>query len=85
MAHSNWQWRFFLHFVRIAIVINVICLGFAAQVKDQQILWDVLEHLFTFIFAAEMVIKIAVMKMSYFKDNWNRLDFVHPTFYLRNG
>ena len=35
----------------------------------------IIDLVFVGIFALEAIIKIAAMKGSYFKDNWNRFDF----------
>lgn len=63
--------------VNIIIMVNAIQMGFAADWKgdpwDQ--VWLVFDHIFTAVFAVEMVIQLIALRMYYFKDPWNHLDF----------
>lgn len=68
----------FAGFMDVAIVVNSIQMGVQADLRDESYerLWNVFEHIFTLIFAAEMVLRIAVLREVYFKEYWNLLDFL---------
>lgn len=79
-AHYILGNRYFVGFVHATIVVNALEMGFAVgdQHADHVIIFDVFEHFFTAVFAAEMVLKLWVLRMSYFigqGGSWNALDF----------
>lgn len=59
------------------VFMNTVTMGFEAEVGNDPAfasLLDVTEHFFTAAFALEMVIKLASLRRSYFRDRWNYLD-----------
>lgn len=65
----------FDHGIRILVVLNVVCLGLSVQYKELTETWFMLDVIFTVVFALEMVIKIYILRQSYFRDPWNLADF----------
>jgi len=62
----------------IVIVLNAIVLGCEAQFhsSDAKLVWVVFNHLFTVIYLAEVILKLALLKSKYFTRSWNIFDFV---------
>ena len=48
----------------------------ALEVRDPcpGVIWNAFDHMFGGVFFVEMVIKLAVLHLAYFKDRWNLLD-----------
>jgi len=69
---------FFRIGVNCIILINAIQMGAAADLRDDSWIsvWEVCDHFFTFVFAAEMVIMVSGLRGYYFIDPWNWLDFL---------
>lgn len=64
-------------FILFLIIFNAILIfldGFQQTEKTEK-LFDVLDNLITVLFIVEIWIKISVLNKSYFKSNWNILDF----------
>jgi len=69
--------RHFTGFIYAAVLINALQMGLQVDVKGPtwDVVWMVLDYFFTFVFAIEMVLKIAILQEHYFYDKWNCLDF----------
>lgn len=67
--------RWFGGIVAITVLANAIQMGVAADHPEHKVAYDVLEHLFTGIFTIEMLCKQAHLKLKYFFNSWNCLDF----------
>lgn len=67
----------FIVTIYVAILLNALQMGLQVDIKGGawDVLWQVLDHIFTAIFAIEMMIKIYFLKKFYFFDRWNILDF----------
>lgn len=63
--------------VNLTIFVNAIQMGVAVDVKggDWDALWDGFEKYFTAFFALEMLLKIAALRLRYFREPWNLFDF----------
>lgn len=69
------------NFVTLAIFLNSLQMGAAVQLRGEpKQLWFVCDQVFTFIFAVEMVAKLYTMRGSYFRSNWNCMDFMLANF-----
>eukprot|EP00747_Dinoflagellata_sp_TGD_P072445 gnl/TRDRNA2_/TRDRNA2_157485_c2_seq1.p1 gnl/TRDRNA2_/TRDRNA2_157485_c2~~gnl/TRDRNA2_/TRDRNA2_157485_c2_seq1.p1 ORF type:complete len:682 (-),score=122.31 gnl/TRDRNA2_/TRDRNA2_157485_c2_seq1:81-2126(-) len=70
--------QLFKRLIGLAILLNAIQLGMAVELSgpNWQWLWTMCEHMFTFIFATEMVLKVFCLRLNYFKDAWNIADFI---------
>lgn len=68
----------FVAVIYTAILINALQLGVAVEINGGawDSCWRVLDHVFTAIFAGEMIIKLYYLRRAYFVDRWNLLDFV---------
>jgi len=67
-------------FIAIAILLNSVQVAVEEAARndsnDQDAIWLVLDSIFTIIFTLEFVCKFLHLRCGYFKDNWNRFDFV---------
>merc|ERR1719160_959993 len=70
--------RWFLGIVYATIFLNAAQMGLSADYRHEEGVWQdafmCLENIFTFVFFAEMMCKLYVLRRSYWADNWNRLD-----------
>eukprot|EP00746_Dinoflagellata_sp_MGD_P017710 gnl/MRDRNA2_/MRDRNA2_140855_c0_seq1.p1 gnl/MRDRNA2_/MRDRNA2_140855_c0~~gnl/MRDRNA2_/MRDRNA2_140855_c0_seq1.p1 ORF type:complete len:603 (-),score=97.96 gnl/MRDRNA2_/MRDRNA2_140855_c0_seq1:70-1674(-) len=51
-------------------------MGLETDYPEPQVLYEVLENLFTLVYTVEMVGKLYYERCVYFKDHWNLIDFV---------
>jgi len=63
--------------VSTVVVINTLQIGLAVDIKhgDWQSTWNSVDIVFAILFGLEMTVKIACMRLEYFKEYWNLLDF----------
>ena len=70
----------FRHFIIILIVINAIVLGVLTYHKslpsDLVVALEVFDRAVTFVFAAEILLKLFVYRVQFFRSGWNWFDFV---------
>merc|ERR1719247_2240799 len=63
--------------IAVAAFLNAITIGMAVDLRDGA--WPTVfmatEHVFTGLFAVEMVMKLKILRMGYFSDRWNIMDF----------
>ena len=57
------------------IMVNSLQMGLATDYPQWGHVWNFFEHFFTAIFLCELVIKLSILKSTYFSEGWNRLDF----------
>merc|ERR1719265_1385922 len=76
-AHHHWllDSRVFNGAVVSVIGASCIQLGMEVDMSELDQLWGVCEHVFTALFVLEAVLKISFMRVTYFQDHWNILDF----------
>lgn len=69
--------RYFTTFIIIVIIINSICMGLETLYSSEEktLVFVFLEHFFNVIYNLEFLLKLYVMKLSYFKNAWNWFDF----------
>ena len=71
--------KYFVTFITIVIIINAITLGLETSpiIKAQfGIFLSLIDKVALTIFTIELVTKIAVYKLRFFKDGWNIFDFL---------
>ena len=71
--------KYFVTFITIVIIINAITLGLETSPKIKArfgIFLSLIDKVALTIFTIELVIKIAVYKLRFFKDGWNIFDFL---------
>lgn len=70
----------FRHFIIILIVINAVVLGVLTYHKslpsDLVVALEVFDRAVTFVFAAEILLKLFVYRVQFFRSGWNWFDFV---------
>lgn len=68
---------YFVWSIYAAILINALQMGLQVDLNGGawDVLWKILDHIFTTVFLAEMVTKIYYLRWHYFEDKWNVLDF----------
>ena len=68
------------HSIIILIIINAVILGvltYRATLPEQLVLvLDILDQAITYVFAAEILLKLVVYRFQFFKSGWNWFDFV---------
>lgn len=62
--------------IAIVVVLNAIQLGVELDYPEHGFFYWVMDHTFTAIFTAEMVIKLIELRSAYFREGWNQLDFL---------
>lgn len=70
--------KYFEIFILLCILLNTIvlaCHHFMILESTEQIFGSI-NSFFIFIFALEAVLKLIALKLDYFKDSWNRFDFL---------
>lgn len=60
--------------VSICVVLNTIQMGLEADNPSWTRTWLICENFFTLVFFAEAVLKLRVLRKTYFHDRWNCLD-----------
>lgn len=69
----------------VVIVLNsgsrylpvIVIIGFIDQDEDRQELYDEIDYYFVIVYLLEFGMKIVALGiLKYFRDNWNRLDFI---------
>ena len=68
----------FKYGISLAIVVNAVQMGAAVERQEPEYmtLWLVSDHLFTSIYALEMAVRVYVLRVDYFRDAWNVMDFI---------
>lgn len=61
--------------VGAAVLANTIAMGIEADYPEWAAVWATTEYSFTAVFLSEAVLKLLVMKLRFFGDRWNWLDF----------
>jgi hypothetical protein len=62
--------------ITVLVILNAIVMGVELDYPEHELLWLVLNHLFATAWVLEMCLKLLALRMDYFKDYWNWLDFV---------
>ena len=71
--------KYFVTFITIVIIINAITLGLETSFKIKAefgIVLSLIDRVALIIFTIELISKIAVYKLRFFKDGWNIFDFL---------
>ena len=65
-------------FVAVMVALSAVAVGMSIELQGRnwQITWDVLEHVFTIVFFLEMICKLCVLRLEYFRSGWNFCDCV---------
>lgn len=58
----------------IMTLLNTLLLGLQVDYPERNVTWEIAEHIFTGVFATEMLIKLGVFRSQYFADKINCLD-----------
>lgn len=69
---------YFTTLIIIVIIINSVSMGLETLYSSEEkpFVFSVLEHFFNVIYNLEFLLKLYVMKLSYFKNPWNWFDFL---------
>lgn len=70
------QRTWFTSIIGVAVIANAVQLGVEVDYPDHRSTYAVLEHMFTGIFSLEMIFKLVELRVGYFKDPWNLVDFI---------
>jgi len=81
-SHSKTHWvlesQWFKAPITVGVIANIIQLGLSVDIRggawDE--VWKTAEYVFAFLFGSEMLIKVSLLKLEYFKDPWNVVDFM---------
>jgi len=67
----------FKYAISFTIVANVAQLGASVELKDDtwDKLWVISDHMFTCAFLVEMLVKVFILEVAYFKCRWTLVDF----------
>ena len=71
--------KYFVTFITIVIIINAITLGLETSSKIKAefgVILSLIDRVALTIFTIELISKIAVYKLRFFKDGWNIFDFL---------
>ena len=71
--------KYFVTFITIVIIINAITLGLETSPKFKAkfgVILSLIDRVALTIFTIELISKIAVYKLRFFKDGWNIFDFL---------
>ena len=71
--------KYFVTFITIVIIINAITLGLETSPKIKTefgVILSLIDRVALTIFTIELISKIAVYKLRFFKDGWNIFDFL---------
>ena len=71
--------KFFITFITLVIMINAITLGLetSAEIKlEYGGFLSIIDKIALSIFTIELIVKISVYKLKFFKDGWNLFDFI---------
>tara|TARA_B100000989_G_C19519636_1_gene463497 strand:+ start:507 stop:1286 length:780 start_codon:yes stop_codon:yes gene_type:complete len=71
--------KFFITFITLVIIINAITLGLetSAEIKlEYGLFLSIIDKIALAIFTIELLVKIFVYKLKFFKDGWNVFDFI---------
>ena len=71
--------KFFITFITLVIMINAITLGLetSAEIKlEYGGFLSIIDKIALSIFTIELIVKISVYKLKFFKDGWNFFDFI---------
>ena len=71
--------KFFITFITLVIMINAITLGLetSAEIKlEYGKFLSIIDKIALSIFTIELIVKISVYKLKFFKDGWNLFDFI---------
>mmetsp|Transcript_23628 Transcript_23628/g.43854 ORF Transcript_23628/g.43854 Transcript_23628/m.43854 type:complete len:631 (-) Transcript_23628:30-1922(-) len=73
--HKSVYWQ---RFINVSIVLNAIQIGLGAEITSSTAkdVWRVCDVMFTVIFAAEMIVALVALRLNYFYNPWNYLDFI---------
>eukprot|EP00746_Dinoflagellata_sp_MGD_P002869 gnl/MRDRNA2_/MRDRNA2_105609_c0_seq1.p1 gnl/MRDRNA2_/MRDRNA2_105609_c0~~gnl/MRDRNA2_/MRDRNA2_105609_c0_seq1.p1 ORF type:complete len:567 (-),score=106.78 gnl/MRDRNA2_/MRDRNA2_105609_c0_seq1:520-2220(-) len=66
----------FLATVYTVIILNSVQIGLAVDHPHLKDVWRICDHVSTLFFVGEMLTKFAFLRLKYFGDGWNRMDFV---------
>lgn len=68
--------RYFAIFIMTTIILNSVSMGLETlySIRERPLIFNYLEHVFNFIYNFEFLLKLYVMKLSYFKNPWNWFD-----------
>lgn len=74
ICHNIW----FKRCVNAAILMNVVQLGCSVEWTDEPYMtvWTIFDHIFVVVFLFEFMVKFLAMRVLYFRDYWNVLDFL---------
>ena len=70
--------KYFVTFITIVIIINAITLGLETSPKIKTefgFILSLIDRIALTIFTIELISKIVVYKLRFFKDGWNIFDF----------
>ena len=71
--------KIFITFITLVIIINAITLGLetSADIKlEYGVFLSIIDKIALTIFTIELIVKILVYKLKFFKDGWNVFDFI---------
>ena len=71
--------KYFVTFITIVIIVNAITLGLETSSKIKAefgVILSLIDRVALSIFTIELISKIAVYKLRFFKDGWNIFDFL---------
>lgn len=64
----------FKTFITTLVIVNAIQMGFEVDHPEAKHIWKVFDHVFGAVFFIEMLMKLVVLRLNYFRDRWNWLD-----------
>lgn len=61
--------------VATLVLCNCVLMGVEADHPEWTRFWEISEYFFTVAFTCEMMVKLWILRVAYFRDRWNLLDF----------